>query len=180
MAIDKTIYNNGINGRLSYWEIDSLPSDYEGLKSMFRDATCRRESKERQNNAWLEQQEKVRKELLERGAKEEFYSSTPPRPMSRHEEEKRIMQVLTRASYGMSREKAFASCDQYGVMTKWQKFMVKVKFIFNVKSWWNILMLRRNLKKRWKEERKLYRKQIKEDNYRRKHPIVYGCGRASC
>ncbi len=180
MAIDKTIYNNGINGRLSYWEIDSLPGDYEGLKSMFRDATCRRESTERQNNAWLEQQEKVRKELLERGAKEEFYGSTPPRPMSRLEEEKRIMQVLTRASYGMSREKAFASCDQYGVMTKWQKFMVKAKFIFNLKSWWNILMLRRNLKKRWKEERKLYRKQIKEDNYRRKRPIIYGCGMASC
>ena len=42
MAIDKLIYNNGINGLLSPWEIDSLPSDYEGLKSMFRDATARR------------------------------------------------------------------------------------------------------------------------------------------
>lgn len=180
MAIDKTIYNNGINGRLSYWEIDSLPSDYEGLKSMFRDATRRRESVELEKKSFTGRREEIRQQMLHEGVNSEFRSSTPPRPMSRLEEEKRIMQVLTRASYGMSREKAFASCDQYGVMTKWQKFMVKVKFIFNIKSWWNIIMLRRNLKKRWKEERKLYRKQIKEDKYRIKHPIVYGCGMASC
>ena len=42
MAIDKGIYNNGIKGLLSEWEIASLPRDYEGYKSMFRDATRRR------------------------------------------------------------------------------------------------------------------------------------------
>ena len=44
MSIDKRIYNNGINGLLSLWEIESLPRDYEGYKSMFRDATRRREN----------------------------------------------------------------------------------------------------------------------------------------
>ena len=44
MAIDKGIYNNDINGLLSEWEIETLPMDYEGYKSMFRDATRRREN----------------------------------------------------------------------------------------------------------------------------------------
>jgi hypothetical protein len=43
MAIDKNIYNNGIKGLLSLWEIETLPRDYEVYKSMFRDATNRRE-----------------------------------------------------------------------------------------------------------------------------------------
>ena len=180
MAIDKKIYNNGINGRLSYWEIDSLPSDYEVLKPMFRDATRRRESIELQKNSFTGRKEEIRQQMLQEGVNSEFCSSTPPRPMSRLEEEKRIMQVLTRASYGMSREKAYASCDQYGVMTKWQKFMVKVKFIFNIKSWWNILMLRRNLKKRWEGERKLYRKKIKDDEKYRRYYATWSCGRAGC
>lgn len=42
MAIDKNIYNNGIKGLLSLWEIESLPRDYEMYKGMFRDATNRR------------------------------------------------------------------------------------------------------------------------------------------
>ena len=42
MSIDKGIYNNGIKGYLSEWEIETLPRDYEGYKSMFRDATRRR------------------------------------------------------------------------------------------------------------------------------------------
>ena len=39
MAIDKVIYNNGIKGLLSHYEIDSLPSDYEMLKGNFHEMT---------------------------------------------------------------------------------------------------------------------------------------------
>ena len=82
MAIDKTIYNNGINGRLSYWEIDSLPSDYEVLKSMFRDATRRRESIELEKKSFTGRREEIRQQMLQEGVNSEFSSSTPPRPMS--------------------------------------------------------------------------------------------------
>ena len=44
MSIDKGIYNNGIKGLLSLWEIETLPREYEGYKSMFRDATKRKEN----------------------------------------------------------------------------------------------------------------------------------------
>ena len=44
MAIDKTIYNNGIKGLLSYWEIETLPRDYEIFKGMFKEATETREN----------------------------------------------------------------------------------------------------------------------------------------
>jgi hypothetical protein len=47
MAIDKTIYNNGIKGLLSYWEIESLPRDYEVFKAMFKEATDTRKQKEK-------------------------------------------------------------------------------------------------------------------------------------
>ena len=127
MAIDKTIYTNGINGNLSYWEIESLPKDYEVYKSMFKAASEKRGK---------------------------FY----PRPMSKLEEEKRFMQVLTRASYGMSRENEFLKCEEYGVMTKWQRFKMKLKFIFNFKKWWHLFMLRRELKKSWGVDRKQYKK----------------------
>ena len=135
MAIDKNIYNNGINGQLSFWEIDSLPYDYEGYKSMFKDATARRMEKDGYN---------------------------PPKVMSRLEEQKRIMQVLSRASYGMNREKEYEKCEEYGVMTKWQKIKMKIKFIFNIKRWWNLLMLRRDLMKNWKLTREKYRDSEKE------------------
>ena len=46
MAMDKVIYNNGINGMLSYWEIENLPRDYEVYKAMFKEATATREQKE--------------------------------------------------------------------------------------------------------------------------------------
>ena len=39
MAIDKVIYNNGIKGLLSHYEIDSLPSDYEMHKGNFHEMT---------------------------------------------------------------------------------------------------------------------------------------------
>lgn len=43
MAIDKNIYNDGINGFLNLLEIIKLPREYEIYKSMFYDATKRRE-----------------------------------------------------------------------------------------------------------------------------------------
>ena len=45
MAINGNIYKNGVNGLLSHYEIETLPRDYEGYKSMFHDATTRRENK---------------------------------------------------------------------------------------------------------------------------------------
>lgn len=39
MAIDRTIYNNGIKGLLSHYEIDSLPIDYEIHKGNFHEMT---------------------------------------------------------------------------------------------------------------------------------------------
>ena len=139
MAIDKTIYTNGINGNLSFWEIESLPKDYEVYKSMFKAAT------EKKNGNSI------------------YY-----RPMSKLEEEKRFMQVLTRASYGMSRENEFLKCEEYGVMTKWQRFKMKLKFIFNFKKWWHLFMLRRELKKSWGVDRERYKKASKELEKKRK------------
>jgi len=122
MAIDKNIYNNGIKGLLSYYEIETLSRDYEAYKGMFREAT-------------------------------ETRTGIPFRKMSRLEEEKRITQVLSRASYGMRREDEFSKCDEYGKMTKWQRFKMKAKFIFNIRRWWNLFQLRRELKKKWKTEK---------------------------
>lgn len=39
MSIDKTIYNNGIKGLLSHYEIDNLPEDYEIHKGNFHEMT---------------------------------------------------------------------------------------------------------------------------------------------
>lgn len=139
MAIDKTIYTNGINGNLSFWEIESLPGDYEVYKSMFKAATEKKHG-----------------------------SPVYYRPMSKLEEEKRFIQVLTRASYGMSRENEFMKCEDYGVMTKWQRFKMKFKFIFNFKKWWHLFMLRRELKKSWGADRKQYKKASKELEKKRK------------
>lgn len=41
MAIDKVIYNNGIKGLLSHYEIDSLPEDYEVHKGNFHEMTTK-------------------------------------------------------------------------------------------------------------------------------------------
>ncbi len=46
MAINPNIYRTGIKGLLSYWEIESLPRDYEVYKAMFKEATQTREQKE--------------------------------------------------------------------------------------------------------------------------------------
>lgn len=144
MAIDKTIYNNGIKGNLSYWEIDSLPKDYEVFKAMFKEATEIKEGKRKTFDTI------------------HVFEPTYPKPMSKLEEEKRFMQVLTRASYGMSRENEFLKCTDYGVMTKWQRFKMKVKFVFNIKKWWNLFMLKRELKKNWNVDRKRYKEAAKE------------------
>ena len=122
MAIDKNVYNNGIKGLLSYYEIETLSRDYEVYKGMFREAT-------------------------------ETRTGIPFRKMSRLEVEKRIAQVLSRASYGMRREDEFNKCDEYGKMTKWQRFKMKVKFVFNIRRWWNLFQLRRELKKKWKTDK---------------------------
>jgi len=44
MAVNQQIYQNGVKGLLSHYEIDTLPYDYEALKSMFHDATRRKEN----------------------------------------------------------------------------------------------------------------------------------------
>ena len=158
MAIDKTIYNNGIKGNLSYWEIDTLPRDYAIYKQMFRDATKRKEKEQLERNSYKGLEINEEAMMKNSGINEFIY----PRRMSKFEEEKRIMQVLTRASYGMSREKEFLKCENYGVMTNWQKFKMKLKFIFNIKRWWNLLMLKHALKKNWNVDRKKHRKASKE------------------
>ena len=84
MAIDKNIYNNGINGLLSYYEIETLSRDYEVYKGMFREAT-------------------------------ETRTGIPFRKMSR--------------------------------------LKMKAKFVFNIRRWWNLFQLRRELKKKWKTEK---------------------------
>ena len=70
--------------------------------------------------------------------------------MSRLEEDKRIMQVLGRATYGMKQ------CNK--PMTKWEK----IKFFFNIKRWWNMWKLKQALKKQWHSDRKRYRDTAKE------------------
>lgn len=39
MAINQQIYQNGVKGLLSHYEINTLSSDYEIYKSMFHHAT---------------------------------------------------------------------------------------------------------------------------------------------
>jgi hypothetical protein len=170
MAIDKNIYNNGIKGFLSYWEISNLPYDYEGYKTMFRDATKRRESAELERKSYIGMKDEETAMMIHK-----FF---PKVEMSKLEEQKRIIQVLTRASYGMNRELAYQKCEDYGVMTKWQKFKMALKFIFNFKMWWNLFMLRRNLVKKWKPERKNYKDKIKEIEALRKQAKKEGknCG----
>ena len=50
MAINEQVYRNGIKGLLSYYEIETLPYDYEGYKSMFHHATELKEERDRNNN----------------------------------------------------------------------------------------------------------------------------------
>lgn len=93
MAIDRNIYNNGIKGLLSYYEIDSLSRDYEIYKGMFREAT-------------------------------ETRTGIPFKKMSRLEGE-------------------FNKCDEYGKMTKLQRLIMKLKFVFNIRRWWNFFKLKK-------------------------------------
>lgn len=50
MAINEQTYLNGIRGLLSYFEIESLPKDYEGYKSMFHHARGLKEERDKRNN----------------------------------------------------------------------------------------------------------------------------------
>lgn len=50
MAIDKVIYNNGIKGLLSHYEIDSLPKDYEMHKGSFHEMTEKVTGKKRERS----------------------------------------------------------------------------------------------------------------------------------
>ena len=47
MAINEQTYLNGIRGLLSYFEIESLPKDYEGYKPMFHHARELKEEREK-------------------------------------------------------------------------------------------------------------------------------------
>jgi hypothetical protein len=107
MAIDRNIYNNGIKGLLSYYEIDSLSRDYEMYKGMFREAT-------------------------------ETRTGIPFNKMSRLDDKSTVNK-----------------CDEYEKMTRWQRFKMKMKFVFNVRRWWNLFQLIRELRKKWKTERNL-------------------------
>ena len=53
MAINGDIYRDGVNGLLENYVIDSLPRDYEGYKSMFKEATETRKMKERNQNGMM-------------------------------------------------------------------------------------------------------------------------------
>ncbi len=47
MAVNEQIYLNGIRGLLSHYEIETLPHDYEGYKSMFYHARELKEEREK-------------------------------------------------------------------------------------------------------------------------------------
>jgi len=147
MAIDKTIYNNGINGMLSYWEIENLPRDYEVFKAMFKEAT---------------------------DTKNHIKQDTH-KPMSRLKQEKRMLQVLSRATYGMNKynckyvDKISKRQAIYGYDpskgTEKMSFKSKLnRFIFylNPKRLWGVISLYWNLRKLWSEDRKRYREAQKQ------------------
>ena len=160
MAIDKTIYNNGIKGMLSYWEIDALPRDYEVFKSMFREATEMEEGKRAcfsQNNLTI------------------YYDPAHNKPMSRLKQEKRMLQVLSRATYGMnkyncryidkiSKRQAIDGYDP-NKGTKKPSFKSRLnRFVFylNPKRLWYLITLYWNLRKVWSEDTKKYVEASKE------------------
>lgn len=147
MAIDKAIYNNGINGMLSYWEIENLPRDYEVFKAMFKEAT------DTKNHI-----------------KQDTY-----KPMSRLKQERRMFQVLSRATYGMNKY----NCEYIDKISKRQvidgydpsngteKMSFKSRlsrfvFYLNPKRLWGIISLYWNLRKLWSEDRKRYREAEKQ------------------
>ena len=147
MAIDKTIYNNGVKGMLSYWEIENLPRDYEVFKAMFKEAT---------------------------DTKNHIKQDTH-KPMSRLKQERRMFQVLSRATYGMNKYKV-GLLDKinnkqkvrgydYKKGTEKMSFKSRLsRFVFylNPKRLWCIISLYWNLRKLWSEDRKRYREAEKQ------------------
>ena len=150
MAIDKVIYNNGINGMLSYWEIENLPRDYEVFKAMFKEATDTKNHR-----------------------KQDAY-----KPMSRLKQERRMLQVLLRATYGMNKyncryvDKISKRQAIYGYNpskgTEKMSFKSKLNiFIFylNPKRLWGVISLYWNLRKLWSDNRKRYREALRKKQY---------------
>lgn len=41
--VNENIYRNGVRGLLSHYEIETLPDDYNVYKSMFHEATTRKQ-----------------------------------------------------------------------------------------------------------------------------------------
>ena len=159
MAIDKAIYNNGINGMLSYWEIENLPRDYEVFKAMFKEATDTRECR-----------------------KQDIH-----KPMSKIKYEKRMFQVLSRATYGINKY-ATGRIDKISKKqqligydpskgTKKKSFRYKLnKFVFylNPKRLWYLMTLYWNLRKVWSEDTKKYVEASKEyDAVKKKADDLY-------
>jgi hypothetical protein len=156
MAIDKNIYNNGIKGLLSYWEIESLPRDYEFLKGMFMEATEIREGKRKNFDTF------------------EAFEEVIHKPMSRIQQEKRMFQVLSRATFGMakyrvedidkiSREQFINGYELKGVNKQPFKYKLhKFMFYLNPVRLWRLCSLYWNLRKLWSEDSKKYREAKKE------------------
>ena len=157
MAIDKTIYNNGINGMLSYWEIENLPRDYEVFKAMFKEATEIKEGK---------------RKVFETTS---VFEKETNKPMSRLKQEKRMLQVLSRATYGMNKY----NCEYVDKISKRQSIygydpsngtekmsfksrLSRFVFYLNPKRLWGIISLYWNLRKLWSEDRKRYREAEKQ------------------
>ena len=148
MAIDKNIYNNGIKGLLSYWEIEQLPRDYEFLKGMFKEATEIKEGK--------------------RDSFSQLYTYEPiqPKKMNKLQEELRMMQVIGRATYGMKNTGFYTGTDRKGekfpMFTFNKSWYAKLKFWLNPKRLWTMWKLKCDLKKLWGADRKRYNEAAKE------------------
>ena len=155
MAIDGNIYNNGVKGLLSYYEISALPKDYEMYKPMFWEATWTREGKPAgKKYASFDNRQK------------------PPKKMSKLQEEMRMMQILGRATYGMKR---YGTCPvkELYTMPK-QGWFSKLLFWLNPKRLWNIWKLKQDFKKLWKGTRERRNEATKEINAYKKERVKQG------
>ena len=141
MAIDKEIYNKGIKGLLSYWEIESLPKDYEFLKGMFKEATDIKEGKKKNFTTF------------------HAYEPTQPKKMNTLQEELRMMQVISRATYGMNTFRGNAPGTVTSVHRTW---LGKLIYYLNPKKLWNMWKLKCDLKKLWREDSKKRREACKQ------------------
>lgn len=143
MSIDKNIYNNGIKGLLSYWEIDSLPKDYEIFKGMFKEATDIKQGK----RVYFSQD------------KYHIYEPACHKPMSKFRKELRAMQVISRATYGVN---AFAGNKPGTVLIHDKTWLGKFLFWANPVRLWRMFSLYWNLRKKWAKDEKEYSKAKKK------------------